>query len=189
MGASVGGEPDSRELVATGGSTPTNGTPFRSELAPWRGFATAVARGGGSMGMSDGSSLGTALGATLGAAGFEDAALGTLLQGAASQVASSPARAPADAARLASMGWPVGAEIFEGAALGVVLLGAAPRAAPLGLTGAVIELELASAGGACEASTVLREGLTLGTALGEALIVDNVKGTALGAEDWGATPR
>jgi hypothetical protein len=104
MGVNVGGEPDSRELLATGGATPTNGTPIRSALALRRGFATAVAGGGGSMGLSDGSSLGATLGATLGAAGFEDAALGTLLQGAASQVASSLARAPADAARLASMG-------------------------------------------------------------------------------------
>jgi hypothetical protein len=70
-----------------------------------------------------------------------------------------------------------------------VPLGAAPWAAPLGLTGAVIELDLAAAGGACEASTVLSEGstlrTTLGTAMGAALGVDNVEGTALGGVDWG----
>jgi hypothetical protein len=58
MGAGVGGEPTSKELVATGGATPTNGTPLRSALVLQRGFATAVAGGGGgggSMGLSDGS--------------------------------------------------------------------------------------------------------------------------------------
>jgi hypothetical protein len=36
---------------------------------------------------------------------------------------------------------------------------------------------------------VLNEDSTLGTALGAALGVDNVEGTALGAVDWEATPR
>jgi hypothetical protein len=66
---------------------------------------------------------------------------------------------------------------------------AAPRATPLGLTGAVIGLELAAAGWACEASMVLREGSTLGTALGAVLRVESVEGPARGAEDWGARPQ
>jgi hypothetical protein len=92
MGASVGGEHTGEELVTTGGAPSTNGTSFRSELARQRGLATAVARGGGSMGMFKGLTLGTSLGATLGAAGLD------------------VAWAPADAACLTSTGWRVGAE-------------------------------------------------------------------------------
>jgi hypothetical protein len=173
MGVSIGIEHNSEELVATGGAPSTSGTSFRSELARRRGLATAVARGGGSMGMFKGLTLGNALGATLGAAGLD------------------VARAPAYAACLASTGWRVGAERFGGAALGDVLLVAAPRAEPLGLTGDVIGLELAAAaaGWACEASMVLREGSTPGTALGVALRVESVEGPARGADDWGERPR
>jgi hypothetical protein len=132
--------------------------------------STELGRKHGALGRKDGSTLGTALWATLGAAGLDIA------------------RAPADAACLASTGWQVGAERFGGAALGAVLRVAAPRAAPLGLNGAVIGLELAAAGWACEASMVWREGSTVGTALGAVLRVESVEGPARGADDWSATP-